>query len=170
LNDQSLIDRPLEEVFLSLGSNLGDRMAHLQAAMHALAQTPGIEIVNVSSVYETEPWGLAGQRPFYNAVAWIRTRIAPLALLRICQAIEHQRNRVRDVRWGPRTLDIDILRYGDHVMSSLELTIPHPRMEERDFVLVPLAEVLTGSITDKPGVRRVSGNWYPAGGQSDIDL
>ncbi|MRR30784.1 2-amino-4-hydroxy-6-hydroxymethyldihydropteridine diphosphokinase [bacterium] len=170
MNDRTDTDGPVENVFLSLGSNMGDRMAHLQAAMHALAQTPGIEIVNVSSLYETEPWGLAGQRPFYNAVAWIRTPIAPLALLRICQTIEHQRERVRDVRWGPRTLDIDILRYGDRVMSSLELTIPHPRMEERDFVLVPLAEVMTGSTAERPGVRRISGNWYPAGGQADIDL
>lgn len=170
MSNQPRTDGPVEDAFLSLGSNMGDRMAHLRAAMHALAQTPGIEIVTVSSVYETEPWGLAGQRPFYNAVVWIRTRIEPIALLRVCQAIEHERNRVRDVRWGPRTLDIDILRYGSLVMSSLELTIPHPRMEERDFVLVPLAEVLTGSIADKPGVRRISGNWYPTGGQTDIDL
>jgi len=161
---------PVQDVFLSLGSNIGDRLAHLQAAMHALAQEPEINIVKVSSVYETEPWGLAGQRAFYNAVVWIRTRLLPLDLLHLCQQIEKKQKRVRDVRWGPRTLDIDILRYGRQTINSLELTIPHPRMEERDFVMVPLAEVEQGIAPDRPGVRRIIGYWYPADDNLGSDL
>lgn len=162
--------RPAIDVFLSLGSNVGDRMAHLQAAMHALAEIPGISIVRVSSAYETEPWGLAGQRSFYNAVAWIRSSHSPMDLLHVCQKIEQQQQRVRDIRWGPRTLDIDILRFGDLKLNSLELTIPHPRMEERDFVQVPLAEVETGVLEERSGIRRIPGNWYPVAANPDIDL
>lgn len=163
--------KPEVDAFLSLGSNMGDRLSHLQAAVHALAQSPGVDIIKVSSIYETDPWGFEDQRAFFNAVIWIRTDRSPMDLLRICQSVERQRDRVRGIRWGPRTLDIDILRYGDQTINSLELTIPHPRMEERDFVLVPLAEITSEKpVTDKPGVRRVLDNWYPSPGNPAFDL
>ncbi len=163
---QSVVD-----AYLSLGSNMGDRLGHLKAATHALAQSENIEVIKVSSVYETDPWGYEDQRPFYNAVIRIRTTLSPMELLRLCQTIEHQQHRVRQVRWGPRTLDIDILMYGDRAVNSLELTIPHPRMEERDFVLVPLAEITSGRLAgDRPGVRKVLDNWYPMPGSQAFDL
>ena len=116
--------RFMVDAFLSLGSNMGDRLGHLQAAVHSLAQSTGVDIVKVSSIYETDPWGLEDQRPFFNAVIWIRTDLLPMELLRVCQSVERQRDRIRGIRWGPRTLDIDILRYDDQTINNLELTIP----------------------------------------------
>jgi len=161
---------PAYDVYLSLGSNIGDRLAHLQAAMHELGQTPSIDIIKVSSVYETEPWGLHGQRPFFNAVVLIHTSLSAMDLLRLCQKIEQQQLRVCGIRWGPRTLDIDILRYGNMILNNLELTIPHPRMEERDFVMVPLNEVEYGLLEERPGIRRIAGNWYPVEGYPETFL
>lgn len=152
------------DAYLSLGSNMGDRRAHLVSAMHMLAQNPMIEVLKVSSVYETEPWGMADQRFFYNIVALIQTKLSPINLLQFCQQIEQKQHRERDIPWGPRTLDIDILCYGDLTLNSPELTIPHPRMEERDFVQVPLAEVMHGEFFERPGIRRICSNWYPTDG------
>jgi len=171
MNDCESDTRTVVDAFLSFGSNMGDRLDHLQAALHELAQTPGVEIIKASSIYETDPWGLEDQRPFFNAVVWIRTELLPMELLRTCQSIERKRDRVRQIRWGPRTLDIDILRYGSQTINSLELTVPHPRLEERDFVLVPLAEITSDKpIADRPGVRKVLDNWYPSSGNPVFDL
>lgn len=144
------------DAYLSIGSNIGDRLAYLQEGLNQLAAEPGIEIVDISSVYETDPWGLTSQRAFYNAVVWIRTTLLPLRLLRICQRIEHRAGRRRDIRWGPRTLDIDILMFDHLNIDTPRLILPHPRINERDFVLVPLAEVRSGAQLERPGVHRLT--------------
>lgn len=127
--------------FLSLGSNLGDRGALLSAARAALDALPGTGIVARSRVYETAPQGLEDQPAFLNQVVVVETALAPLDLLHECQRIEQEHGRRRDVRFGPRTLDIDILLFQDVESDDPELTLPHPRMVRRAFVLVPLAEV-----------------------------
>jgi 2-amino-4-hydroxy-6-hydroxymethyldihydropteridine diphosphokinase len=132
--------------FLGLGSNLGDRLETLESCVWALHETTGIAVEDVSAVYETDPWGGVEQDPYLNAVVRIRTSLAPLALLRECQATEaaYGRDRARETRWGPRTLDLDVLLYHDAVIDSPELVVPHPRLTERAFVLVPLLEVFPG--------------------------
>jgi 2-amino-4-hydroxy-6-hydroxymethyldihydropteridine diphosphokinase len=135
--------------YLGLGSNLGDRLTHLQRAIDALAATDGIEVVAVSRVYETAPVGGPEQDDFLNAVLAVDTTLDPAALLAAAQAAEQGEQRVRTVRWGPRTLDVDILRYGDERVSTPDLEIPHPRMEERAFVLAPLHDVAP-DLVDEP--------------------
>jgi len=127
--------------YLSLGSNLGDRAAMLRRAVDAVAALPGTSVERLSDVYETRPWGPVPQPDFLNLAAAISTTLGPEELLRGLQAIEAALGRVRTVRWGPRTIDVDILLYGDIHMATPELTLPHPRMLERAFVLVPLAEI-----------------------------
>lgn len=127
--------------FLSLGSNLGDRLAHLTAAINQLANNPQIQILKVSSVYQTKPVGGPTQDDFLNAVVKIETEMLPKQLLAFVQSIENAQNRTRDIRWGPRTLDIDVLSYDDLVSLDEELTLPHPRIAQRAFVLVPLFEI-----------------------------
>jgi 2-amino-4-hydroxy-6-hydroxymethyldihydropteridine diphosphokinase len=127
--------------FLSLGSNVGDRSAHLERALEALARTPRVRVVAVSRVYETSPVGGPPQDDYLNAVVAIEVTINPEGLLQLAQGLERDAARVRAERWGPRTLDVDILLYGDMTIDTPELTIPHPRMWERGFVLAPLRDV-----------------------------
>lgn len=110
-------------------------------AVRELARLPATRVVRLSSLYETRPWGLANQPDFYNQVAELSTQLAPLELLRHALAIEARLGRQRAVRWGPRTVDIDLLLYDDLQVQTPELTLPHPRMLQRAFVLVPLAEL-----------------------------
>ena len=151
--------RNMAEAYLSMGSNQGDRLEHMQAAVLLLAAEPAIEIVRVSSLYESEPWGFTEQANFYNAVIWIRTTLSPYSLLDICLKIERHQKRVRTMHWGPRTLDIDILTYNELKLDTERLTLPHPRMQERDFVLVPLAEIKSGDRLTRPGVKLIKKNW-----------
>ena len=130
-----------ERAYLALGSNLGDRLAHLQFAVDALARVPGVNVVAVSRVYETAPVGGPPQDPYLNAVVAIATDLDPPGLLRRCQEIEELAARERAERWGPRTLDVDVLLVGELRVESKDLTIPHPRMWERGFVLAPLRDV-----------------------------
>ena len=109
--------------------------------MTLLAAEPGIEVVQVSSLYETAPVGFVDQPPFLNAIAVLTTDLPPDRLLGICQTVEEQLNRRRSVRWGPRTIDIDVLLFDDEQLALPCLTVPHPRMHERLFVLIPLQEV-----------------------------
>lgn len=132
----------MKTAYLSLGSNLGDRLANLQAALHAL-QSPELSVVRVSSVYETEPRDVTAQPWFLNAVAEIETTLHPRILLSRTQRVERQLGRRRAVPRGPRLIDIDILLYERAVIESAELLVPHPRMAERRFVLEPLAELAT---------------------------
>lgn len=130
--------------YLSLGANLGDRLEQLAAAVRMLDATPGIRLVAVSGVWETAPQGVVDQPDFLNAVARVETGLDPLALLAAAQRVEQALGRERTVRWGPRRIDVDILLYGDERVDLPGLTIPHPRLEERAFVLVPLLELLPG--------------------------
>jgi len=133
-------ERP-RRVFLSLGSNLGERLAALRAARVALAGLPGTTLLQASPVYETAPQELADQPPFLNQVVCLETALAPLELLRRCQAIEEAAGRTRTLRFGPRPLDVDILLYEGVESGLAELTLPHPRMWQRAFVVVPLSAV-----------------------------
>ncbi|MGW3013317.1 2-amino-4-hydroxy-6-hydroxymethyldihydropteridine diphosphokinase [Streptomyces sp. NPDC001219] len=128
---------------ISLGSNLGNRLETLQGAVDALEDTPGLRVKAVSPVYETMPWGVApGSQPtYFNAVVLIKTTLPPDSLLERGQAIEEAFERVRDERWGPRTIDVDILAYQDVVSDDPRLTLPHPRAHERAFVLVPWHDI-----------------------------
>ena len=130
----------MKTVYLALGSNLGDRQKNLETALAKLAG-PDLRVVHMSSVYETEPVGITAQRWFFNQVAEIETELFPMQLLSRAAKVERALGRVRTVKNGPRTLDIDILLYGRAVVRSAQLEIPHPRMAERRFVLVPLAEL-----------------------------
>jgi 2-amino-4-hydroxy-6-hydroxymethyldihydropteridine diphosphokinase len=124
---------------LSLGSNLGNRLESLQSAIDALAETPGLKVKAVSPVYETEPWGVEpGSQPaYFNAVVVVRTTLPPGSLLERGHAIEEALERVRDERWGPRPIDVDIVAYQDVISEDPNLTLPHPRAHERAFVLAP---------------------------------
>ncbi|MGX2996477.1 2-amino-4-hydroxy-6-hydroxymethyldihydropteridine diphosphokinase [Streptomyces sp. JNUCC 64] len=128
---------------LSLGGNLGNRLENLQGAVDALEDTPGLRVTAVSPVYETEPWGVEpGSQPsYFNAVAVVRTTLPPDSLLERAQAVEEAFERVREERWGPRTLDVDIVAYADTVSDDPRLTLPHPRAHQRAFVLVPWHDV-----------------------------
>ncbi len=127
--------------FLSLGANLGERAAALGAARAALAALPHTTILATSRIYETEPQDLADQPSFLNQVVCLETALSPRELLAAAQRIEDAAGRVRDVRFGPRTLDVDILLYQGVESAEPELTLPHPRLWQRAFVLVPLAEL-----------------------------
>ncbi len=127
-------------VFLSLGSNLGDRRAHITHGIKSL-DAAGVRPRRISSFFETEPVGFLEQPWFLNLALEGTTSLTPEALLRVCLEIELSRDRVRSFPGAPRTLDLDILLYGDIVMDGPDLTIPHPRMAERRFVLEPLAEI-----------------------------
>jgi len=128
--------------YIGLGSNLGDRRGALERAIAALSAAPGVIVQRVSSFHETEPvGGPPGQGMFLNAAAVLETTLDPLRLLHVLQEIEAQSGRRRTVRWGERTLDLDLLLYADQIVEQPELTIPHPRLSVRRFVLEPLVEV-----------------------------
>lgn len=126
-----------QRVVFSLGSNLGDRLGYLQSATTALRLTPGIRVVAISPVYQTSPMGPVEQPDFFNIVVLAESELPATALLEQALAIEDALERVRTVRWGPRTVDIDLVAAGDQVIDSARLTLPHPRAHERAFVLVP---------------------------------
>ena len=146
---------PRNTVVLALGSNLGDRLANLQAAVDALAAGPGLDQVAVSPVYETAPVGGPPQPDYLNAVLVAMTSLPPRAVLDRGRAAETALGRVRGPRWGPRTLDVDVIAYGNEVSSDPELTLPHPRAHERAFVLAPWHDVDPGAVI--PGRGPVAG-------------
>lgn len=133
------------QAFLGVGSNLGDRWATICGALAALARAPGITALEASAVYETAPVGVADQPPFLNLVAGVETTLTPEALLAVLHEQEKAAGRRRDqeVRWGPRTLDLDLLLFEGETRAGPGLTLPHPRMWERAFVTVPLRELLS---------------------------
>jgi len=136
------MDAPEESTaYIGLGSNLGDRHRTLQEALDALGSCPGIHLERVSSFLETEPVGGPQQGLYINAAAQLRTRLQPDRLLARMQEIERRFGRRRDVRWGPRTLDLDLLLYDARIISRPDLHVPHPRMHQRRFVLAPLVEI-----------------------------
>lgn len=129
------------EVYVGLGSNLGDRAKYIQSAIAFIAQEKDVRGVEVSSLYETEPVGYTEQPPFLNAVARFLTLKSPEQCLDMIKLVEAYMGRKRSIRWGPRTIDIDLLLYGDVTMDTSDLIVPHPRMAERSFVLIPLMEL-----------------------------
>jgi 2-amino-4-hydroxy-6-hydroxymethyldihydropteridine diphosphokinase len=129
------------DVFVGLGANLGDRAAALNAASVALGQLAGTLVRAGSPVYETTPVGVTDQPPFLNAAVWLETVLEPAALVRETRRIESALGRRQRDRWGPREIDIDILLYDGLVYSDAAVTVPHPEMEKRRFVLVPLREI-----------------------------
>jgi 2-amino-4-hydroxy-6-hydroxymethyldihydropteridine diphosphokinase len=132
---------PVRRAYLGIGSNLGDRVSHLQGAVDALGAADGLEVVAVSPVYETTPVGGPAQPDYLNAVVAVDTSLPARALLELAHRIEAAAARVRTVRWGPRTLDVDVLLVGDEQIDEPDLVVPHPRMTERAFVVVPLADL-----------------------------
>jgi 2-amino-4-hydroxy-6-hydroxymethyldihydropteridine diphosphokinase len=138
-----------EQIFLSLGTNLGDRLNNLKAAVAALE--PFVVVQLASAVYETEPWGYLDQPRFLNQVIQGTTSLTPELLLSSLKKIEVELGRVASVRYGPRLIDLDILFYGNQVIKEPGLTIPHARLAERAFVLVPLAEIAPSFIHPKLG-------------------
>ena len=132
-----------QRAVIALGSNLGNRLETLQGAVDALEDTPGLRVKAVSPVYETEPWGVdpTAQPAYLNAVVLVKTTLPPSSLLERGHAIEEAFERVRDESWGPRTIDVDIVSYQGVVSDDPTLTLPHPRVHERAFVLVPWNDV-----------------------------
>jgi 2-amino-4-hydroxy-6-hydroxymethyldihydropteridine diphosphokinase len=130
----------MKKVYLSFGSNLGDRRANIERAVTRLSAA-GVHVLRVSSFYRTEPVGYKLQPWFLNCAAEVQTELMPLQLLHRCQAIQRELGRQPGVRNGPRPIDVDIVFYENAIIHSPELTIPHPRMGERRFVLVPLSEI-----------------------------
>jgi 2-amino-4-hydroxy-6-hydroxymethyldihydropteridine diphosphokinase len=133
--------RAVARAYLGIGSNLGDRVSHLQGAVDGLAATQEVNVVAVSPVYETAPVGGPSQPDYLNAVVGVDTTLSPRELLRLANRLESDADRVRDEHWGPRTLDVDVLLVGDERVDEPDLVVPHPRMRERAFVLVPLADL-----------------------------
>jgi len=147
-------DGGMSPAFVGLGSNLDDPPAQIRRALQALADLPGIRLVRHSSLYRNPPSGFLDQPDFVNAVAQLVTRLEPRALLGELLALERVHGRVRDLPNGPRTLDLDLLLYGARTVSEPGLTLPHPRMLGRAFVLVPLAEIAPDAVV--PGSGRVA--------------
>lgn len=133
----------MTRAFLSLGSNLGDRLDHLQTAVSSMP-----DVVAVSPVYETDPVGGPDQGAYLNIVVELDTHLGARDLLGLCQQLETAAARVREVRWGPRTLDVDVLLVGDEVVDEPDLQVPHPRMRDRRFVLAPLRDIAPDLVTE----------------------
>jgi 2-amino-4-hydroxy-6-hydroxymethyldihydropteridine diphosphokinase len=130
-----------EQVYVALGSNLGDRHAHLRTAREALGSLPETTLVAASAIEETAPLGGMHQPPYLNQMVLLETGLEPRALLEALQAIERKAGRRRSERWGPRTLDLDIVRYGNRQVAERDLIIPHPELPNRDFWRRELAEI-----------------------------
>lgn len=127
--------------YMGIGSNLGDRLANLQSAVELLAAQPGVKVVRSSRVYETDPVGGPPQTDYLNAVVEVETGLSPRELLDACMEVERLLGRIRNERWGPRIIDVDVLTYDEEEIDEPGLMVPHPRMHERGFVLVPLIEL-----------------------------
>jgi len=127
--------------YVGLGANLGPREVTLLRAVHLIAEADGVEVVGVSQLRETDPVGLTDQPRFLNGAAAVETSLAPRELLDLLLSVERELGRVRAERWGPRTIDLDLLVFGDEIVDEPGLRVPHPRLPERRFVLEPLAEL-----------------------------
>lgn len=160
--------------WLGLGGNLGDVRQAMATALQFLDGQSTISVKCVSDIYRTPPWGVEDQPWFLNCCAGVETNLSPSALLSLCQEAERLGKRERIIRWGPRTIDVDILAFGDVISDDVDLTLPHPRMAERAFVLIPLAELepklqIGGKIVadlatgiEKDGIEAVNAptNWW----------
>lgn len=131
----------MRNVFIAIGSNIGDREKNINQAIYLLKRESRIRVEKISAIIETEPQGGPPQGKYLNGVIKVKTTFSPRSLLKVLQNIEHNLGRVRTLRFGPRTIDLDILLYGDKVINEPALKIPHPRMFAREFVLKPLLEI-----------------------------
>lgn len=169
------------QAFLSLGTNMGDRLANLQEGLRLLRSHAAVTVAKLSSIYETEPVGYTEQPAFLNMAVQVSTSLSAEELLDLCLSIEQEIGRVREFRWGPRIIDLDILLYNQDNIESEKLIIPHPRMHERAFVLVPLIEIdpaicfpgsnrpleeALSSIQERKGVRL----WKQNNGEEEFEL
>ncbi len=127
--------------YIGLGGNIGDVLSNMRNALRALDDHHDISVVQISNVYKTPPWGIEDQDWFLNACAKVETTLSGQELLKQCLNAEMELKRVRDVRWGPRTIDLDVLVYADISINEEDLQVPHPRMHERGFVLLPMADI-----------------------------
>jgi len=165
----------MRRVYVGIGSNLGDREFLIRKAVESLRQLPQTNVSGVSSLYDTEPVGETEQPPFLNAVAWIETELLPRELLWQMLLIEKRMGRVRSKRWGPRSIDLDLLFYDDELIDEPDLQVPHPEAHRRAFVLLPLLELdpnfrhpVTGEtvrrmiqkLPPNPPVRKLGRFWY----------
>ncbi|NLY80932.1 MAG: 2-amino-4-hydroxy-6-hydroxymethyldihydropteridine diphosphokinase [Lysinibacillus sp.] len=139
----------MNDVYLSLGTNMGNREENLKKAVELLRRKEGIVVHKVSPVYETAPVGFLDQPSFLNIALYVQTTFGPFEMLEACQSIENELGRVRNVRWGPRNIDLDILLYNNENIEAENLIIPHPRMFERAFVLVPLMDIAKEPFTEQ---------------------
>jgi 2-amino-4-hydroxy-6-hydroxymethyldihydropteridine diphosphokinase len=128
--------------YLGLGSNLGSRLSNIRFALAAIGQIPGVKMLRTSSIYETEPYGNSEQPPFLNAALEIETTLNPEDLLKALQRVEHHMGRTRKKKWEPRVIDLDILYFGNQVIGEPGLSVPHPDLHNRDFVLIPLNDLI----------------------------
>ncbi|MEI6621089.1 MAG: 2-amino-4-hydroxy-6-hydroxymethyldihydropteridine diphosphokinase [Actinomycetes bacterium] len=158
---------PTVRVALGLGANLGERLAALQTAVDIVCRDPQVDPVAVSPVFETDPVGGPEQPEYLNAVLVVQTSLAPVEVLALAQLAEFELHRARDVRWGARTLDVDVLAYGDAVSADPFLTLPHPRAAQRAFVLVPWASV--DPDFELTGTHRTVGQLRDALGPAEVD-
>ncbi len=154
--------------YIGLGSNMGDKEAHIRQAVEMVANIPGVNVTGVAPLYKTAPIGLTRQDWFLNTVAEISTDLAPLPLLHNLQEIENNMGRVRTIRWGPRIIDLDLLLYGQDYINLPELIVPHPRMAERAFVLVPLFRLKQDIVI--PGLGKVSELAAELAGKQQVTL
>ncbi|MSO57478.1 MAG: 2-amino-4-hydroxy-6-hydroxymethyldihydropteridine diphosphokinase [Thermoleophilia bacterium] len=145
----------MAQAYVGVGANLGDREATIREALRRLAELPGIAVVAVSELRETAPWGPVPQPAYLNGAVALETALAPRALLDALLSVERSLGRVREERWGPRTIDLDLLLYGDETLVEPGLEVPHPRLHERAFALEPLAELDPALVV--PGRGTVSG-------------
>ena len=136
------------DALIGLGSNIGDKAANIAQAIELLTGEGDIRLVAASRVYRTAPWGVTDQDWFANACIAVATDLAPRALLARCLGVEQTMKRVRKERWGPRIIDVDVLVYHDCVLNEPDLVVPHPRITQRGFVLVPLREIAPGLVID----------------------
>ena len=139
----------MKDVYLSIGTNIGERYENLQQAVAPLREKENVEVVRVSSVYETAAVGYTDQADFLNIAVHLKTDASSTEMLKICQSIEQELGRVREFRWGPRIIDLDILLYNQETIETESLLVPHPRMYERAFVLVPLVEITPAPFGDQ---------------------
>lgn len=131
----------MNNVFLSIGTNMGNREHNLKLAVQSLQNIENVSVKTVSSIYETAPVGYVNQPNFLNIAVFVQTPHSPFEMLDICQSIENELGRIRQIRWGPRVIDLDILLFNHENIEAENLIVPHPRMYERAFVLVPLIEI-----------------------------
>ena len=136
----------MNKAYLGLGTNMGDRLEYLNSACTLLSQHENINITNKSKIYETKAWGYTDQADFLNMCLEIETNLDEFQLLEVCGQVEQKLNRERIIRWGPRTIDVDILFFNDIILNNEKLSIPHPRISERAFVLIPLMDLNTNLV------------------------